>query len=273
MKTIAKPLSLSSSNFISPFFMKVVAILALAGSSLFTQCQNPSSEPVNSKVGTSLNSASKVEEKRKQYDAVLANLKQKRENLAAKYRKAATEAEKQAVLKEAGQILVSRLTNDILPAWNGTGWDFNGTSNQPGEGVIACGYFVSTPLKHCGFELNRYRIAQQYATVIIKLLCPERPPKRIGHNNVKGLVTYFEGQPNGLYIIGLDNHVGFIHKQGGAVDFVHSNYIEPAVVTREPVATSRAIKASQNYVVGYFLPNSSTVNKWLLGTSFVVPKS
>ena len=74
------------------------------------------------------------------------------------------------ILASVRQYLYYILTEDLFPAWYGTPWDFNGHVYYPHEGKIACGYFVSTTLKHIGFPLNRYRVAQQDATTIIKLL-------------------------------------------------------------------------------------------------------
>ena len=44
--------------------------------------------------------------------------------------------------------------------WKGTPWDFNGTTRIPGQGTIACGYFVTTALQDAGFDLPRYRCGQ-----------------------------------------------------------------------------------------------------------------
>jgi hypothetical protein len=49
-------------------------------------------------------------------------------------------------------------------------WDYNGYTNTPKNGVIACGYFVSTTLKHFGFNLNRYDVAKKYSSSIVKTL-------------------------------------------------------------------------------------------------------
>ncbi len=42
------------------------------------------------------------------------------------------------------------LVNKIIPYWYGTPWDFNGHTDIPNESNVACGYFVSTPLRHMG---------------------------------------------------------------------------------------------------------------------------
>ncbi len=52
----------------------------------------------------------------------------------------------------------------IFPHWIGTKWDYNGYTNEPGEDkLIACGYFVSTSLKHMGFNWNRFDLAKMYS--------------------------------------------------------------------------------------------------------------
>jgi hypothetical protein len=48
----------------------------------------------------------------------------------------------------------------LLPYWLGTTWNFNGTTQVPGEGSIACGYFVTTLLRDAGVKLERVKLAQ-----------------------------------------------------------------------------------------------------------------
>jgi hypothetical protein len=45
---------------------------------------------------------------------------------------------------EKEEIFTSAVTETIIPAWIGTGWDFNGITEKPQQGSIACGYFVTT---------------------------------------------------------------------------------------------------------------------------------
>ena len=67
--------------------------------------------------------------------------------------------------------LFTTLSKKIFPSWYGTAWDFNGYTEKPLNGEIACGYFVTTTLKHIGFNLNRYKIAQQGPFSITEILC------------------------------------------------------------------------------------------------------
>lgn len=59
-----------------------------------------------------------------------------------------------------------------MPAyWVGTKWNFNGVIRVPGQGTIACGYFVTTVLEDIGFKLNRIKLSQQASSVMITSLC------------------------------------------------------------------------------------------------------
>ena len=46
-------------------------------------------------------------------------------------------------INKIGEKFTSLLTDKIFPYWYGTDWDFNGTTQKPNEGKIACGYFVT----------------------------------------------------------------------------------------------------------------------------------
>src|SRR6187455_2399459 len=48
---------------------------------------------------------------------------------------------------EKERIFTSAVVETIIPGWIGTAWNFNGTSEKPQQGSIACGYFVTTILR------------------------------------------------------------------------------------------------------------------------------
>jgi len=81
------------------------------------------------------------------YAQVLADIASRRESLADRFRRAASPEAKSAALRAARDALVRAVDAEIFPFWYGTEWDFNGTTQQPGTGRIACGYFVSTVLQ------------------------------------------------------------------------------------------------------------------------------
>src|SRR5688572_11801089 len=46
------------------------------------------------------------------------------------------------------------LRDSMFEYWYGTRWGFYGTTPKPRQGKIACGYFVTTTLKHLGLNIN-----------------------------------------------------------------------------------------------------------------------
>lgn len=159
--------------------------------------------------------------------------------------------------------LYQSLTDSIFPAWMGTKWDFNGISNIPGSGEIACGYFVSTTLKHIGFNLNRYKLAQQGASEVIRVLCGSNKQHAYSKESV---ITKFKSLgDNKLYVVGLDYHVGYVSVENGVVYFIHSDFFLGKVV-KELAAKSQGFSATQGYVFGEITNNSSLLNKWKNGS-------
>lgn len=132
--------------------------------------------------------------------------------------------------KQAKKYLFEIMNEEIPYYWCGTTWDFNGTTQIPKSGAIACGYFVTTVLKQIGFNLNRVKLAQQASSVMIKSLC-KNIQKANGFEVFKEKVKSLPDST--ISIVGLDFHVGFILKgKDGNSYFLHSNYINSRVGSR-----------------------------------------
>lgn len=163
------------------------------------------------------------------------------------------------------------LLNQIIPFWYGTEWDFNGYTAIPNQGVIACGYFVSTTLQHVGINIDRYKLAQQAGLNEAKSLA-------LGEGNY--FITYgidslqsimVRDYEDGLYFVGLDNHVGFLYMKNKDLYFLHSNYIEDKVMI-EKALFSPAFQ-SNIYVVAELSTNDAFLEKWRKGGRFEVVRS
>ncbi len=192
-------------------------------------------------------------------------------NAQATYKKtlAKIEQDRLSMLKDSisldscNRYLTHTFFNSIYPQWIGTTWDYNGYTNTPKKGMIACGYFVSTPLKHMGFNWNRYKLAQMYSKQIIESTCDT-----VIVLKTKGkLINYMQNQNNGIYIIGLSNHVGFIIKINNQSWFVHSNYFDNKGPCKEKISSSLAIDASTAYWIGKFTTKTNA-KKWLNKTPY-----
>jgi hypothetical protein len=173
-------------------------------------------------------------------------------------------------LDSVGQVFTDLLVNQIMPYWYGTPWDFEGHTDVPNEGMIACGYLVSTTLQHLGLNLNRYRLAQQAALNEAKTLALDEPIVSMIRLSLPEVIDQIKELDEGLYIIGLDYHVGLILHQKGEVFFIHSSIFEPVSVVIEPAETSLAMLYNDDYYLAPLSTNQKLMEAWLKGTRIEV---
>lgn len=199
------------------------------------------------------------------YNEVVETLATQRGQLAKRLARVGA-SEKDAIIGEARELFSRTLIENLLPRWMGTPWAMNGTTNQPGEGEIACGYFVSTILRDAGFNIHRTRFGQAAA---LRIQQATTPPGRKVH-------TFFSIAPellakkiaalgDGVYIIGLNVHVGFVVVRDGDVRLVHASYTDERVVVDEPLASARAIELSRpkGYFVSELVSTDAAVVRWI----------
>lgn len=196
----------------------------------------------------------------------VAHLAGTRAVLAERWTLASSAEERSQVLSLARSAVLDALTQELIPAWYGTPWDFYGTTETPGQGTIACGYFVTTVLRDAGFQVDRVWLAQQASERILRNLVPEPHIARYRLRTSQEVATATAERGDGLYMVGLDNHVGLLHVQGGEVHFCHSSFVEPVAVLCEPAATALAFE-SRYRVVGRLL-GDGMMTRWLEGTRF-----
>ena len=173
-------------------------------------------------------------------------------------------------IDSASSYLYSKLINDLVPHWYETEWDFNGHTNTPNDGKIACGYFVSTTLKHLGFNINRYKMAQAAGLNEAKLLQSKSPLK------IYSNVTFEQLQDkvntiysDGIYFVGLDNHVGYILIKDKKLYFLHSSYCDNKVVIE--LAETAPCFESNLYVFAEITTNRNLVKSWILNERLSIP--
>ena len=157
------------------------------------------------------------------YDNSIRQIDLHRRTLGKALQNASKETDKTQIFADAEYLFTHALSEHLLPKWYGTLWDFYGHSEKPQEGFIACGYLVSTNLKHVGININRYTMAQQWPINMVKSLVA---PKDMHHlfSRSRSIETLQE-LGHGFYIAGLDKHVGFIRYDEAGIFFIHSNYM------------------------------------------------
>jgi hypothetical protein len=153
------------------------------------------------------------------------------------------------------------LVNEKIPAyWTGTPWDFNGVTRKPGQGNIACGYFITNTMTDIGFKIERVKLAQAASSVLIKATCV----------NIKYYADFEDlkihlknAAENSVFIVGLDFHTGYITKEKKDCYFIHSNYINRKGVMKENILSSSALQASKTFMIGSISANDDFIKKWI----------
>ncbi len=187
------------------------------------------------------------------------------------YERATSPKTKRAIMLEAQTYLFGLITEGLFPYWYGTKWDFNGTTETPRNGKIACGYFVGNILKHAGFRFNRRNLGMSASEKIVKTFAPADQIQRFSRVSLSKFVKAAQASGNGLYILGLDTHVGFVVVQGDDVGFIHASRTFWNGVRWEKPEEARAVKKSKYRILGKIL-DEQMVSKWLVNEEFVVVK-
>lgn len=201
------------------------------------------------------------QEKKRTYNDLLEEVREKRAKIKEQYL-AADSLARDSVVKAARSYVFSTITTKQFSYWFNTPWDFNGTTRIPGQGKIACGYFVTTVLYDAGFDLPRTKWAQLASEAIIKKLSSDI--RRFHNKPVKDVASHLAAKPDGLYIVGLDTHVGFIYKSGKTMRFVHSNYYEPEKgVMAQELDCYNPLRDSRYRVLGRIL-DDAMMKAWIL---------
>jgi hypothetical protein len=176
----------------------------------------------------------------------------------------AVDSMKPVVLRKAGSYLVQLLANEFFQYWQGTPWDFNGSSEEPGKGTIACGYFVTTLLRDAGYPLNRVRLAICPSMTMMKALTSAKDVKNLSAMSYSEFCSNIKKAGENIYIAGLDYHTGFIVNDGTDQWFLHSNYINKKGVVKERLETSAALRSSETRYITCLSRNEKFLSSWLL---------
>ena len=202
------------------------------------------------------------------YGVVRTKIQNDRALLWSRHQSASTDSEKELAIEQARELFVRSISEEIFPYWYGTAWDFYGTTETPGEGKIACGYFVSTVLRDSGMKVQRTKLAQQASENIILSLTTNDHTKRFRQVPIDKFIAAVKNWGPGLYVVGLDVHVGFILNGTDEVYFIHSSYVDPYCVVKERAAESTILKDSRYRVLGKLSEDNDLVLKWLRGDLF-----
>lgn len=200
------------------------------------------------------------------YPILLENIELKRNALAKSYHLAKSDKEEEKIIDQARKYLDEVLTGKVFPAWYGTPWSFNGNAEQPFQGTVACGAFVENVLKNLGFAIDS-RLSLQPSEYIIENMCGKNKILRFSNVSIGSFNDEVREMGEGVYIVGLDRHVGFLYQLDGKYRFVHAHgYL--AVIAEIP-SLSPTLRMSRYRVVGKLF-NDKMIRQWLNGQKILL---
>lgn len=205
------------------------------------------------------------------YKELTEELRRWQTSLAEKYEEAESDRKRDEIAHDA-RVIFELVVPEMMRCWLGTGYDFNGIAREPGEGKIACGYFVSTVLRDAGFKVDRYELAQQPSGNIMRSFIPRKVCRLKIGVDYEEYGDWLEEREDGIYLIGLDTHVGFILVRNSQVRFFHSSGIGKKGVVNENREAAEAIRRSDWRLLGPLTPNRGFIEKWLMGKEIKVRK-
>ena len=207
------------------------------------------------------------------YLTLVSDLPSHRQRLRTQYQEATTNAERELALLSSRSLLEGALPT-LMECWLGTPWDFNGTAHQPGDGKVACGYFVSSVLQDAGFKVEWAPLAQQASQNIIATFLPkDEYHVRVGADYERFVDEVLSHGP-GINIVGLDSHVAFlVVTPDGTMRFIHSSGSNPWCVVDENRITAYTLQRSRYRVYGNLTANQDVLVSWLMQTPFLTKRN
>ena len=203
------------------------------------------------------------------YEVLKGELERWRENLAQEYGRART-AEQKAAIENDAKLILELMLPEMMRCWVGTPYDFNGTAEKPGTDRVACGYYVSTLIRDAGFRVNRYKLAQQPSENIMRTFLPADACKLKVGEDYSAYADWVERMEPGVYLIGLDTHVGFIVVRPGGMHFFHSSGHRKVGVVEENRENAWALRKSNWRMLGRLTADPGVMRIWLKGETVKV---
>ncbi len=174
---------------------------------------------------------------------------------------------KDSIILRTQEYLINKLENEILPAWYGTKWSYEGMTRVPNSGSISCGYFITNVLSDLGFRIPRIKWAQSASEVFIIALTNDNV-KRYRNKPVSEIESFVKTNGEGIYLIGLDIHVGFLVYSNNKINFIHSNYTwSNRKVLSQDLNSESPIKYSSYSIVGKLF-SKKMIENWILGIEY-----
>jgi hypothetical protein len=213
------------------------------------------------------------------YEAALTALESRRTELSRQFAASRSVAERTMIRARARRTVLAAITDTIFPAWMGTPWGLGPSStairpHQTGK-VVGCSYFVTGVLLNAGLRLgNRARFAQAPSLWMQQALTTASADlHRLPGMPMDALTRRLLALGDGVYIVGLNIHTGFLVVRDGTVRVVHASYTPPNQVVDEALGEAQVIALSwrRGYAVTPIFQDDRLIDYWLSGQPVPAP--
>ena len=212
------------------------------------------------------------------FEQTLMEIEGARKRFHRDLKDASDRRERNAIREAARKYVVQAIVEKIIPQWRGMPWTMAVIDDglgpdaavpfEPGKG-ISCSWFLVSVLRNAGLRfLSARSFAGTIAVHFQYALSPrDRDLHRFFNITPTRLAKKIADLGDGLYVIGLNCHIGFVHVAGDNVRILHSSYISPATVVIERLVESPAVAASQEagYVVSPLFQDIRLIDHWITG--------
>ena len=155
-----------------------------------------------------------------------------------------------------------------MPYWKGTTWSFEGHSNTPNSGEIACGYFVSTTLQHVGLNLNRYDLAKKSPLDEARFLKMNDSIVTFQNDSLELIISQLYAKTElGIYFLGFESsHVGFLYRTKNNLWVIHSDPSFADGPKIEAIESSDYISYFRTFHIVPISRNKKLMHHWMHST-------
>ncbi len=203
------------------------------------------------------------------YAVLVSELERWRLDLAKSHAAAKNDVARKSVEEDA-RVILEQVLPAMMRCWLGTPWDFNGTAAAPGAGQVACGYFVATVLKDAGFQVDRYKLAQQPSENILRSFLPKNSCVLTVGKDYPAFAASVELAEPGIYLVGLDTHVAFLVVRPDGFRFIHSSGSRPWCVVDEGRDEADVLAKSNWRMLGNLTSDAGVLRRWLKAEKIAV---
>jgi hypothetical protein len=153
----------------------------------------------------------------------------------------------------------------LFSAWLGTRWGLGmPQSTRPRQGKINCGLFTAVILRDAGFNLDIWKLNRQDTYHGIRSLAPPRSIRYLKSLPTARFLATVRKLGPGLFLIGLDFHIGFLRQDERGLRFIHASYVTHRVMD-EPAAQAIPILSSKRRVMVGKILQPEMLRAWLSG--------